>query len=171
MIGSRPSADATCRTCHAVDKAALKFPIDPAAMTALAQQAVQDRKTPFVMVPDDQIPEKVSINAMVDKYEAVTLPHRKIVRSLAERMEDNRLAGLFHGQASTLCLGCHHNSPASTQPPKCAACHGEPFKNGPDGRPGLLGAYHGQCLSCHQAMQIEKPAATDCTACHKPKTS
>ncbi|MEE4608816.1 MAG: cytochrome c3 family protein [Desulfobacteraceae bacterium] len=170
-MGRRPLADATCHTCHAVDKAALTFPIDPAAMNALAQQAAKDRRAPFAMVPPEQIPETVTINAMADQYEAVAMPHRKIVQSLAVRMEDDRLAGVFHREGSTLCLGCHHNSPATTKPPKCAACHGEPFKTTTDGRPGLLGAYHGQCISCHQAMQIEKPAATDCTACHKPKAS
>lgn len=171
-MGRQALAEATCRTCHAVDKEALAFPVDAAAMTALAQQAIQERQAlPFAMVPAAQIPETVTIDAMVDQYEAASMPHRKIVQSLAVHMEDNRLAGVFHREGTTLCLGCHHNSPATVRPPKCAACHGEPFKNVSDGRPGLLGAYHGQCISCHQAMQIEKPAATDCTACHKPKAS
>jgi len=35
---------------------------------------------------------------------------------------------------------------------------------------GLKGAYHGQCMTCHQRMGIEKPLSTDCTACHPKKT-
>ena len=173
LIRNRPLADSACITCHAVDKTDLKpSKINQDAMTALAQKAVKTRQTPFTMVPDEKIPENVTIKAMADTYEGATFPHRKIVNTLASQIKDNGMANLFHGQATTLCLACHHNSPATTQPPRCAACHGEPFKAGQDdGRPGLMGAYHGQCITCHQAMQIEKPAATDCTACHKKRTS
>jgi hypothetical protein len=51
---------------------------------------------------------------------------------------------------------------------------------GPDGRPGLKAALHGQCMGCHQAMGIEGklskdapagtkpvPMNTDCAGCHK----
>jgi hypothetical protein len=172
FIGGKPPADSTCTACHAVDKNALKtLPLSQDALNVMAQKAVKERKTTFAMVPDDQIPEKVAIKAMVNQYEAATFPHRKVVKALADRIKDNRLAGFFHGQGTTLCLGCHHNSPATIQPPKCAACHGEPFKVGQDGRPGLKGAYHGQCITCHQVMNIEKPAATDCTECHKKRTT
>ena len=141
-------------------------------MRAMAKQAIDQRPSTFAMVPQDNIPETVTIKAMVDKYEAAPMPHRKIVNTLTSQIKDNRMATLFHGKGTTLCMGCHHNSPASTQPPKCAACHGEAYRaKHNDGRPGLLGAFHGQCIACHQAMQIDKPAATDCTACHKKRTS
>ncbi len=173
LISDKPLADSACVTCHAVDKTALTpSKINQETMTALARKTVQARQSPFTMVPDEKIPENVTIKVMVDKYEGATFPHRKIVNTLANQIKDNRMASLFHGQGTTLCQACHHNSPATTQPPKCAACHGEPIKTGQDdGRPGLMGAYHGQCITCHQAMQIEKPAATDCTACHKKRTS
>jgi hypothetical protein len=173
LIGRRPIPESTCNTCHAVDKTALKASLSNSeAMRALAQKVIDTRPTSFEMLRPDQIPEKVTINAMADKYEPAVLPHRKIVNTLASQIKDNRMATLFHGERETLCMGCHHNSPATTQPPKCAACHGEAYRTKHnDGRPGLLGAYHGQCIACHQAMEIDKPAATDCTACHKQRNS
>ena len=39
------------------------------------------------------------------------------------------------------------------------------------GRPGLKAAYHGQCMTCHKEMKLEKPASTNCVACHEKKTN
>ncbi|MDL2272490.1 cytochrome c family protein, partial [Desulfovibrio sp. OttesenSCG-928-I05] len=36
-------------------------------------------------------------------------------------------------------------------------------------RPSLKVAYHQQCMSCHQRMDITYPADTDCTACHSKR--
>ena len=35
--------------------------------------------------------------------------------------------------------------------------------------PGLKAAYHQQCMGCHREMGLEKPAATECAACHQEK--
>ena len=35
-------------------------------------------------------------------------------------------------------------------------------------KPGLMGAYHLQCMGCHKEMGMEKPVS--CTDCHKEKT-
>ncbi len=163
--------DLNCKSCHSVDMERMGLsPYSENQKTALAQ-AVLDAKTRLPALPNkEDIPETVTIGAMADKYEAVSLPHGKIIRSLAEGMADNKMAQFFHNEPATMCMGCHHNSPVSTKPPKCASCHGEAFKTGNDERPGLMGAYHGQCLSCHQVMQIEVPKATDCVACHKKRS-
>ena len=160
-----------CKSCHNVDPAPMEsFPNDTAQKMALAQSAL-NAKTSLPVLPNIvDIPETVTIGVMADQYEAVSLPHGKIIRSLAEGMDNNKMARFFHHEPATMCMGCHHNSPASTKPPKCASCHGEAFKTGDDERPGLMGAYHGQCLSCHQIMQIEEPKATDCVACHKKRS-
>jgi len=121
------------------------------------------------MVPIDKNPETETIKEKMDQYQAETFPHRKIVLELNRRIKDNKMAGFFHKDDKTLCMGCHHNTPGSIQPPKCASCHGQSVQPASDGRPGLKGAYHGQCISCHQVMKIEKPAATDCIVCHKEK--
>ena len=112
---------------------------------------------------------QITIDSMIDEYEAVSFPHRRIIHKLVELIKGNKIAETFHGEKSTLCMGCHHNSPASMEPPKCASCHGEPFKSSEDGRPGLKGAFHVQCITCHQKMDIKEPAATECLKCHKKR--
>lgn len=164
-------AEAACTKCHTVDKAAIgSLPMNDEKKTKVAQKMLDAASISSPMVSDELIPEKVTIKAMVDKYEGALFPHRKIIHKLASGIKENKMADFFHRGKTTLCMGCHHNSPASTHPPKCASCHGKPFKTAQDGRPGLKGAYHGQCITCHQVMKIEKPAATDCTKCHKKRT-
>jgi cytochrome c553 len=120
-------------------------------------------------VADDQIPEKVIIKGMAKDYQGVELPHRKIVHALMNDVAKSKLAKSFHDSATTLCQGCHHNSPAQPKPPACISCHGKSFTGNNPLRPGLMGAYHQQCMTCHEAMGIKKPASRDCTACHKKK--
>jgi hypothetical protein len=117
-------------------------------------------------LPVDQIPETVTIKSLVDQYEGAVLPHRKIVLKLVEGMKDNRLAAYFHNDPATLCQGCHHHSPASAKPPQCGSCHGRSSEALNLTRPGLMAAYHQQCIQCHDKMGLEKPASRDCTACH-----
>ena len=172
-------SDNNCGKCHSVEKdTLLPVPADEQAPKELADTSITARKAapPIKLensIPEKDIPENVTISIMKNTYEGATFPHRKIVNSLAERIGENRLAAHFHDDAKTLCAGCHHHSPVSLTPPACASCHGlHPLADSaaePDGRPGLKGAYHGQCIRCHQEMGIEKPAATDCTACHQLK--
>ena len=163
-------SEVTCGRCHNVDKTRIdELPMSAEKKAELARETFYAASTQPAIPPIDQIPETVTINIMANKYEAVTLPHRKIISKLADGMKDDRMAGFFHSDQTTMCMGCHHNSPASMQPPKCASCHGKTFSTSQDKRPGLMGAYHGQCISCHQIMKIEKPRATDCIGCHKKR--
>ena len=113
------------------------------------------------------VPEKTVIKDLVDHYEAVEYPHRKVFNTLVKQMENSKLATYFHSQELTLCLGCHHNSPASGNPPRCGNCHGAPFDQSHLGRPGITASYHQQCIGCHQKMGITQYLS--CTACHKEK--
>ena len=90
-------------------------------------------------------------------------------RCLEAASRESKLASYFHREPGTLCQGCHHNSPAAKKPPQCSSCHGQPFDAKKLDRPGLMAAYHQQCMDCHDKMQLEKPVATDCIACHKKK--
>lgn len=165
-------AEQECSLCHRIDRQTLgPWPMSQESKNDIAAAAFAESGDDDTKITDDQIPEKVVINVLEDKYEGAQFPHRQIFRSLESRIADHRMAGHFHTQPTTLCSGCHHNSPASLQPPKCASCHGDAFKGSPDGRPGLMGAYHGQCIKCHQVMDIKEPAATDCGKCHKEKVS
>ncbi|MBF0204729.1 MAG: hypothetical protein HQK67_10550, partial [Desulfamplus sp.] len=159
--------DRSCSICHSVDADALNLAsMDKAAISETAKKIAQERDSAFKKLSDEKIPEKVSIGYISDKYEASDFPHEKIIKSIEKRIEKNSMAKVFHGDATTLCMGCHHNSPATEKPQKCGSCHGKTEIKG-DGRPGLKGAYHGQCITCHQKMKIETVAATDCNKCHK----
>lgn len=58
------------------------------------------------------------------------------------------------------CTNCHHYSPKGKFPP-CRDCHTQPQNMG---QPGLKGAFHRQCMGCHQ----EWSHTTDCAYCHAP---
>ena len=125
----------------------------------------------YTPVKVDKIPETVVIDALSKDYKASSFPHRKVVQAIFQRVEKSDMARAFHTDQAGLCVGCHHNSPKTLEPPKCASCHS---KNGPnvDGgsdRPGLKGAYHGQCITCHQKMEVQVVLATDCVKCHEEK--
>jgi predicted CXXCH cytochrome family protein len=168
----KPFVEENCSLCHRVDRSALgPWPMDRAARAEVAANAFRENPGRPAGLDDEKIPDKVVIDGLTDVYEGVHFPHRQIFRAIEQRIADNRMAGHFHDQQTTLCMGCHHHSPPSLQPPKCASCHGEAFRHAQDGRPGLVGAYHGQCISCHQEMGIKEPAATDCNKCHKPKAA
>jgi len=140
----------------------------PEELTAAANAMLQARTPVTETFSDEDIPEKVIIKDMVNKYERVELPHRKIVQTLVKNIKDNKLAAYFHREKGTVCQGCHHNSPADKKPPRCANCHSKPFDEGNLFKPGKMGAYHIQCMGCHKEMKLEKPVG--CTDCHKERS-
>lgn len=163
--------DRNCLICHGVDKTKLPTPpLDKTAKAELAATAlttrINNRKAAGTLPPLDQIPERVRIDTLVETYEAVDLPHSKIVRELDRRIQNSGLAQTFHPDPLTMCAGCHHYSPTSLKPPKCASCHSPNQPGLGDGRPALMGAYHNQCMGCHRQMEIQKPQATSCSECH-----
>lgn len=158
----------SCRTCHRLPLAELDGK-DPGAA---ARKELSERSSHYKTVKEDSIPETIVIDVLSKDYQPSRFPHRKMVQAISERVEESQMARVFHTDQAGLCAGCHHNSPNTLEPPKCGSCHS---KNGPDteirsdGRPGLKGAYHGQCITCHQKMEITSVAATDCAKCHEEK--
>jgi hypothetical protein len=65
------------------------------------------------------------------------------------------------------CVICHHYTPQGSHHPACKTCHDPSAKNSDIAKPGLKGAYHRQCMSCHREWSGE----SGCDACHQPKTS
>ncbi len=153
-----------CKTCHSLSPEKLKSS-DP---VQIAKTALSDLSSKYAKIETDKIPETIAIEVLSKEYMPSKFPHRKIVQAIFQRVEKSEMAKVFHTDQASMCVGCHHNSPKSLEPPKCASCHS---KNGPgqDGRPGLKGAYHGQCITCHQKMKVEAVAATDCVKCHEKK--
>lgn len=130
-----------------------------------AASLLKSRKATTATYDDKDIPEDVVIEDLAKEYEPVTFPHRKIVQSLMKNIGDDQLAMYFHGDPGTMCQGCHHNTPVTKNPPRCSNCHGAPFDETKMFVPGLMGAYHQQCIGCHTNMGMENP--TNCTDCHK----
>jgi len=160
--------ESSCLMCHMKPKEK----IAKAAVSddkILAEMLLKSRKIINTTYKDEDIPEKVIIKELSDKYEPVELPHRKIVKTLVENIKDNKLAGYFHAEKGTICQGCHHNSPLDKKPPRCGSCHGKPFDENIMSRQGITGAYHQQCMECHKVLNLEKPKSTECTECHKEK--
>jgi len=165
-----------CAKCHSIEKKWLDpMPEGKEAWTKIADEDIGLRTARRISAPDNrisigQVPEEVTIQILADQYEGAKFPHRKIVTALSERIQKNELASHSHDGIYSVCNGCHHYSLDAASPPKCASCHGISKASDPDGRPGLQGAYHHQCINCHEQMELPKPATADCTACHQKRT-
>jgi hypothetical protein len=134
-----------------------------------AKALLEHRLKSSPVLDTGKIPETVTIKALENKYGPVKFPHRKIFQALVDNIKDNKLAEYFHDGTQKMCQGCHHNSPAAQTSPRCSSCHGKPFDESKLFVPGLMGAYHRQCMGCHKEMKMDKPISTDCTACHAEK--
>lgn len=170
FIGKKTNRqDPSCLACHMAPLPAYVNPANAEETADVAMDMLQARDLEAKVYPADKIPDKVTIGKLSDRFEPAVLPHRKIVNALVDKTRDSKLAGYYHSEQGTLCQGCHHHSPPAEKPPACSSCHGEKIEADDAFRPGLLGAYHQQCIGCHQNMGIEKPAARDCNACHVEK--
>jgi hypothetical protein len=175
MIEKRRSqADSSaCLKCHQTPpKSAgkpVKMPLSKEASQAMAAAMLKTQPKAGDTFKDQDIPEKIVIKQMADKYGPVEFPHRKIIDTLTKQAGANKLAANFHNGVNTICQGCHHNSPASATPPKCGNCHSSKLQfNAQDlSQPSMKGVYHIQCMGCHQKMGLEK--STGCTDCHKER--
>ncbi|MFZ1983814.1 MAG: cytochrome c3 family protein [Desulfatitalea sp.] len=165
------STQTACKACHVTPREPVADPLADEPAKTLAAALVAARRPLPTLPAIEEIPETVAIGHLKDQYEAVNMPHRRIVKKLAEGVRDDRLATAFHGAPTTLCQGCHHNSPAGLKPPQCGVCHGRSSDALNLTRPGLMAAYHQQCLECHERMGIAKPASRECTACHAKRAS
>ena len=129
---------------------------------------MDDYKESFKRISKDKIPEKITIGHLSNEYKPSEFPHARIIESLKKGIQKNSMAMWSHGDDKTLCMGCHHNSPANEKVQACNSCHGSK-QNSDNFKPGLKAAYHGQCITCHEKMNMNKIAATDCNKCHTKK--
>lgn len=96
-----------------------------------------------------EAPGSLILDALSEQYGAVQFNHRLHAQ----------MSGMNEG-----CAHCHHYSPAGEIPP-CGDCHGGETNPANLRQPGLKGAYHRQCLSCHR----EWSHSTACVVCHPPR--
>ncbi len=160
---------AACRQCHVEVGVGARDIQDKDQGAQLAQYLLDARQPVTGTYKATDYPEVVTINKIQREYGAVVMPHGRIIQTLMGNLEGSRLAANFHTDPGTLCQGCHHHSPPSKNPPLCISCHGATSSEHHPGRPGILGAYHQQCNSCHQAMGIPKVDPRDCNACHQTR--
>jgi octaheme c-type cytochrome (tetrathionate reductase family) len=67
------------------------------------------------------------------------------------------------------CSACHDNM-EQNPPQSCGRCHGMPDEPDDPSRIGLKGAYHRQCIGCHERQLKPASAPTACASCHHPWT-
>lgn len=133
----------------------MDVPQRPAARSPLP--AVRPKTTvasrpsvPAQAAPTSVPPDVVMLADLEDLYEPVPFDHQGHVR----------MADMSAG-----CTYCHHHTAEGTRPAACRSCHATAPARETTAMPGLKGAYHRQCLSCH----VEWSHDTACSACHVPK--
>ncbi|MGO8760454.1 MAG: sulfate respiration complex hexadecaheme cytochrome HmcA [Desulfobaccales bacterium] len=163
---------AACKQCHMQmpeGLTLLQASLSPAQKSDIAATMLKNRNMNPGTYDLADIPDKLKIKDLADKYEPGELNHRAHVVALIKGTQGNTLAEYFHRDPGTLCQGCHHNSPPDKKPPGCISCHSKNYRVKEGNRPELLAAMHNQCNHCHQDMKVEKPAATACIECHLEK--
>lgn len=119
------------------------------------------------------VPESVELRRLSEYYDGVVFDHEGHL-DLAESCGTCHHHTTGEAPESRFCATCHHEGdPATTV--LCAECHRvEPFsaahmaemERGEQwfhvDKPGLKGAYHRNCLGCHQ----REGAPTGCEDCH-----
>ncbi|NQU09774.1 cytochrome c3 family protein [bacterium] len=145
-----------CGTCHS------------GSLTNL--ETIAKLPAPAELLPRD-LKEKLEIGVITNEYQVSKMPHLAIANRLTELVNSNQLARYFHPDPMTVCAGCHHYSPLEKQvsTPACRTCH--TVRPEPEtATPTLLGAYHQQCIGCHQQMgETEKKMPRRCAGCHEEK--
>jgi hypothetical protein len=166
--------DNKCQGCHKVSREEA-----PKSACHVCHRGPSEGKpidvAPASLVFDkDKVPEKLQIKIIEKEFKPADFPHQKIVAKLTKISNESSLAKVFHAGVGdqALCSGCHHKTdPAAAQAkkvPTCSTCHSRPFDPRELGKPGILGAYHRQCIGCHEAMK-QKPVALECVKCHPAK--
>ena len=137
-----PMEKIDCGSCHTCEVPTTKNPCLKQCPTRVMTHTTARHEL-------TEAPDSMMIRELVDAYGPVSFNH-KLHASMAE-MKDS-------------CATCHHFSPPG-RIPQCLECH----ENEPNPRnlaqPGLKGAYHRQCLSCHREWSHD----TKCVVCHLPQ--
>jgi hypothetical protein len=136
---SHPQTNTDCAACHACAKPTTTDP------------CLRSCPRPHTSPSDLKIgPNVVTLNELEYEYQPVIFEHRR------------------HAQMSAMgkeCSNCHHYSEAGGIT-ACKECHPASAPEHLD-QPGLKGAYHRQCMGCHDTWS----GASDCEMCHVKKVT
>ncbi|HUV31554.1 MAG TPA: cytochrome c3 family protein [Acidobacteriota bacterium] len=136
----QPTLD--CLQCHTCERPTPSdMCLQPCPSLTMAQNVVPHSLS--------EAPDSMLLGDIADVFKPVHFNH-KLHAEMAEMGGD--------------CATCHHYSPAGEIPP-CRDCHGGEGNPTNLRQPGLKGAYHRQCLSCHREWSHE----TRCVLCHLPE--
>ncbi len=166
--------DQQCRGCHQVAQQQLSNESCRVCHRGPSEGAPPNAPPAPIVFNKDDVPEKLELKTLDKEFKPTAFPHQKIVIKLTKLSNDNALARVFHAGLGeqTMCKGCHHRTePAAAQAkmvPKCMSCHTKGIDPNDPSKPGIPGAYHRQCMSCHEAMK-QPPAPLQCTKCHERK--
>ncbi len=126
------------------------------------------------------------LNTATDFYEPVRFTHRThdvvtdgncgVCHHRFSMDEEDRIGENvkeFHKEfdvriANAPCASCHDMEDIYVQ--KCSTCHWLPGEPDDLNRLGLKGAYHQQCIGCHEGQPNTQRAPVDCLSCHHPYT-
>jgi len=67
------------------------------------------------------------------------------------------------------CTSCHTDMDQN-RPGRCVQCHRDANEADAPARLGLKGAYHQQCIGCHEKLGQDARAPVDCIGCHRRNT-
>jgi octaheme c-type cytochrome (tetrathionate reductase family) len=155
----------------------------PAPASAIAGQAYPQRPSAY---KNFYLLNSAVLGAKSDDYEPVGFSHRihdELVEgdcgvchhrySMAEGdrvgVDIRDLHAPMDIKMGGACASCHDDM-AKNPPQSCTRCHGLPNEADSPARIGLKGAYHRQCIGCHERQLKPASAPTECASCHHPWT-
>ncbi len=129
--------------------------------------------------------ETADLNRGTDLYETVRFTHRThdvntggdcgVCHHRVGYGDDDRigedLRELHEGievRIGGACASCHADLADKTFQ-SCRNCHGSANEADAPARLGLKGAYHQQCIGCHEKQPADANAPVDCRGCHRPR--
>ena len=132
----------SCNDCHVCDKPTIENPC--------LQRCPRHGWEMTTEHTTAESPEMFVINEIENQYYPVVFAHN---------------AHAHMSEMGTGCMACHHYTPPGEIPP-CIECHSTEGVNPQNLRqPGLKGAYHRQCMTCHKEWSHD----TACEVCHARK--
>lgn len=131
-----------CKQCHVCAQ--------PSKADPCLKQAACPRHVESTKLKADEGPDVVILDDLEDLYVPVRFQHRAHARMVA--MDGG-------------CETCHHYTPPNSDHPSCRECHAAGAHTESLKQTGLKGAYHRQCLGCHNEWDGE----TKCANCHEKK--
>ena len=173
------AVQATVRSVEEVQRVKAAQPVHEAVASASYPQRPEAYKN-FYRLDSDYL------NSRSEDYEPVPFAHRihdelsggdcGVCHHRYAMSEDDRvgediksLHASIEIQLGGPCAACHDDM-ASNPPQACGRCHAGPNESDDPARLGLKGAYHRQCIGCHERQLQPAPAPTQCSSCHHPWT-